>query len=89
MPVAGLAARNAKAVSETNAEPTLIAEAYVAMIRGEWDDDFVRKRGSLHAVVDALGGYLNSRASPRPPADRPQNGRYQSQPITKRAINHA
>lgn len=89
MPVAGLAARNAKAVGETNAEPRLIAEAYVAMIRGEWDDEFVRKRGSLHAVVDALGGYLNSRASPRPPPDRPQNGRYQSQPITKRAINHA
>lgn len=53
--------RNAKAVNGSQAPPELIAEAYVAQQRGEWDDPFVRKRGSLHAVVDNIGGYIASR----------------------------
>lgn len=49
--------RNRAAVNESTAPLELIAEAYVALHDGRWDDNFVRRRGSLEAVVENLGGY--------------------------------
>lgn len=64
--VGGNRDRNAKAVNEAMAEPALIAEAYVALMHGDWQDQHVVKQGSLHAVVDNLGGYVNSKRAPPP-----------------------
>lgn len=64
--IGGDRSRNARAVNEAMAEPALIAEAYVALMRGEWQDSHVAKQGSLHAVVDNIGGFVNSKRAPPP-----------------------
>lgn len=71
--IAGDRARNAKAVKECDAAPEVIAEAYVALWTGDWNDDFLRRRGSLHAVIDNLGGYLAGKRAP--PARASPNGK--------------
>lgn len=57
------------------AEPELIAEAYVAAYRGEWDpggSGWLRDSLSLRVVVGRIAGYQASRGRP-PPA---RNGRH-------------
>lgn len=66
--IAGDRGRNAKAVKDCDATPEVIAEAYVALWTGDWNDEFLRKRGSLHAVIDNLGGYLANKRGPPPRA---------------------
>lgn len=49
------------------APPGLIAEAYVAAARGEWDpggDRFLPSNLSLHMVIDRLAGYQVERSPP-------------------------
>ena len=58
----GLEWKNRRAVNDSGAAPLLIAEAYYRLLNGDWDDDFVRRRGSLEAVVENLGGYEAQRA---------------------------
>jgi hypothetical protein len=74
--IGGDRSRNAKAVNESMAEPALLASAYVALMRGEWQDNYVAKQGSLHVVVDNIGGYVNAKrglASPPPNGTGPKS----------------
>lgn len=58
--------RDGAALKSCAAEPELIAEAYIAAYRGEWDpidDGFIQGNLSLHLVIDRLAGFLAKTAS--------------------------
>lgn len=55
--------RDRAAVKNSNAAPVLIAEAYAAVAHGEYGDDFMLKRLSVHAAVDWVNGYVAHRGA--------------------------
>ncbi len=57
-PISG---RDHGAIKASDADPTLIAEAYLALKDGRWHDDFLRRRLSLHVVIDNLPAYVADR----------------------------
>ena len=53
--------------SRPDATPEIVAECYLAMYRGEYGDDFMRKGLSIQAVIYRfLDGYLAQKAHPNP-----------------------
>lgn len=57
--------RDGKALRESGADPALVAAAYLAAWRGEWDpggNGFLRENLSVHAVVDRLAGFQAEQA---------------------------
>lgn len=56
-----LGPRDYAAVKRSTAPPGLVAEAYDAVARREYGDDFMRKRLSVHEAVDWVSGYVESR----------------------------
>lgn len=56
-----LAARDHSAIKATSADPTDIAEVYGAVYRGEYGDDFMRKRLSVHEAIGWIDGYRASK----------------------------
>lgn len=58
--------RDGGALKSCAAPEALVADAYIAAARGDWDpggDGFLRGNLSLHAVIDRLGGYEAERES--------------------------
>lgn len=49
--------RDGKAVKDSGADAQLIADAYLAVWRGEWGDGWLRENLSIRLVVERLGGY--------------------------------
>lgn len=58
--------RDGSLLKTSGADPEEVAEAYCALYRGEWDDTFLRRRLSVHAVIENLAAYhVRSAAPPR------------------------
>jgi hypothetical protein len=49
--------RDHSAIKHSNAEPCMIAEVYDAVARGEYGDDFMRRRLSVHEAIEWINGY--------------------------------
>lgn len=62
-----------KALKDSGADPSLVAEAYGALFRGEWGDDFMRRSLSVQFVIGRLAAYESWKRNPRPSAPR-RNG---------------
>lgn len=63
-----LTPRDHGAIKSTSATPALIAEVYGAVYRGEYGDDFMRKRLSVHEAIEWINGYEAWKAQGRPKA---------------------
>lgn len=66
--------RDGKAVKTCSASATLLAEAYIAAFRGDWDpggNGWLRGNLALHQVVPRLAGYEASKNAPRMRNGRP------------------
>lgn len=55
-----------KALKDSGADPLLVAEAYGALFRGEWGDDFMRRSLSVQFVIGRLAAYQSWKRDPRP-----------------------
>lgn len=71
LPKPSFGPRDGKALKDTGADPALVAEAYCALFRGAWGDDFMRRNLSVHFVVTRLGGYQAHKAKSSTPERRP------------------
>lgn len=59
-----------KALKDSGADPSLVAEAYGALFRGEWGDDFMRRSLSVQFVIGRLAGYEAWKRNPKPATRR-------------------
>jgi hypothetical protein len=48
-----------RALKESGADPEVVAEAYAAIFRGEWGDEFMRRSLSVQFVIGRLAGYAS------------------------------
>lgn len=55
-----------RALKDSGAEPELVAEAYATIFRGEWGDDFMRRRLTVQNVIGHLAGYQSWRREQAP-----------------------
>lgn len=52
-----------KALKDSGADPSLVAEAYCAIYHGRWGDDFCRRNLSVQFVIGRLAGYQATKAN--------------------------
>lgn len=62
--VAWVPARDGQALKTCPATADEVAEAYVAVFRGEWGDDFMRNGLSIQLICNRYTGYLASKRAP-------------------------
>lgn len=55
-----------RALKESGADPDLVAEAYGAIFRGEWGDEFMRQRLTVQSAIGHLAGYQSWRREAMP-----------------------
>lgn len=60
-----------KALKDSGADPALVAEAYGALFRGDWGDDFMRRSLSVQFVIGRLAAYESWKRNPRADSRRP------------------
>lgn len=74
-------AQDHKALKDSGADPALVAEAYGAIFRGEWGDDFMRRGLSVQFVIGRLAGFQAWKRNPSPPATG-RNGSRSAKPAS-------
>lgn len=70
LPKPSFGPRDGKALKDTGADPALVAEAYGALFRGAWGDDFMRRNLSVRFVVERLDAYQAWKLNPKNGAHR-------------------
>lgn len=63
--------RDHAAVKRSTAKPEVIAEVYCAVFRGDYGDDFMQRRLSVHEAIGWIDGYRSQKTNGLPKSARP------------------